>query len=266
MDKETILVVEDEEIMRESLIAWFSGEGHTVDGASDGNQALSDYELEKYDAMIIDLKLPGRDGLDVLSEVRGRNPGARVVIVTAYPTYETAVEAMRRGAIDYLPKPFELDRLSASFDRAYEPEEIIVPPIEEPVTEEENVTPCIWTQAGIAADRMCTLGYQCNASCRFHVAMLANEKYNADPRIGPYLDRLTYLAGTQQCRYCMSGDVSSRSCPSLFQCVECEFGQAIQDRVDQQLVIKADNRRRKREAAEGAKEQVPRRWPSRLVH
>ena len=58
MDKETILVVEDEEIMRESLIAWFSSEGHTVDGASDGDQALSDYELESYDAMIIDLKLP----------------------------------------------------------------------------------------------------------------------------------------------------------------------------------------------------------------
>lgn len=264
MDKEAILIVEDEEIMRDSLIAWLSGEGHTVDGARDGHQALTDYQVEDYDAMIIDLKLPGRDGLDVLTEVRRRNPKARVVIVTAYPSYETAVEAMCRGAQDYLPKPFELEKLAASLEWTYEPGGMISPPTEEPLLEEENVTPCIWTQAGIVADRMCTLGYQCNAGCRFHMAMLAAEKYKDDARIQPFLDRLTYLAGSQQCRFCMSGEIFSRSCPSLYQCETCEFGQALQERVEQQVAVKADNRRKKREAAERAKED--RRSQAGLVH
>ena len=75
--KESILVVEDEEIMRESLVDWFSGEGHTVDAASDGEEALVRFKVENYDALIIDLKLPGRDGLQVLLDVRKRNPGDR---------------------------------------------------------------------------------------------------------------------------------------------------------------------------------------------
>jgi len=244
MKKEAILVVEDEEIMRESLIAWFAGEGHSVDGVGDGDQALSECDLESYDAMVIDLKLPGRDGLDVLTEVKKRNPKARVVIVTAYPTYDTAVEAIRRGALDYLPKPFELERLAASLEWAQEHQEII----EEPLTEEENVAPCIWMQAGVVEDRMCTLGYQCNAGCRFHTAMLKADKYKDDPRITPFLDRLAYMSATHQCRYVMGGEVSSRSCPSLFQCEGCEFGQMLQDRVGQQLEVKAENRRRQREA------------------
>lgn len=252
MNKEAILIVEDEEIMRDSLIAWLSGEGHTVDGARDGDQALTDFEVENYDAMIIDLKLPGRDGLDVLTEVKKRNPDARVVIVTAYPSYETAVEAIRRGALDYLPKPFELERLMESLRWAYEHPEILPPEVEEPMLEEDNVSPCIWTQAGISPDRMCTLGYQCNAGCRFHTAM--SEKHPEDERIKPYLDRLAYLAATHQCRYCMSGEISARSCPSLFQCEECEFSQAVQERVDQQLEIKAENRKRKREAAQQRRE------------
>jgi DNA-binding NtrC family response regulator len=94
MKKDSILVVEDEDIMRESLVDWFSGEDHQVDAASDGDKALADFDLEDYDVMIVDLKLPGRDGLSVLSEVRVKNPKAKVVIITAYPSVDTAVEAM----------------------------------------------------------------------------------------------------------------------------------------------------------------------------
>jgi CheY-like chemotaxis protein len=246
MDKEAILIVEDEEIMRNSLMTWLSAEGHTVHGVGDGDQALTDFRVEDYDAMIIDLRLPGRDGLDVLSEVKRRNPKARVVIVTAYPSHETAVEAQRRGALDYLSKPFELARLRQSLGWPQELPEIIPPPVEEPLLEEENVSPCIWTQAGVSPDRLCTLGYRCNSGCRFHTAM--SKKHKADPRIQPYLDKLTYLAGCQQCRYIMGGELSARSCPSLYQCEGCELSQAVQERVDQQLEIKAENRRRKRAA------------------
>jgi CheY-like chemotaxis protein len=248
MDKEAILIVEDEEIMRDSLVAWFSAEGHRVDGVGDGDQALSDVRIEDYDAMVIDLKLPGRNGLDVLSEVKKRNPKARVVIVTAYPSRETAVEAQRRGALDYLSKPFELTRLKRSLGWTQEHPESIAPAVEEPLLEEENVSPCIWTQAGVSPDRLCTLGYRCNSGCRFHTAM--SKKHQADPRIQPYLDKLIYLAGCQQCRYVMSGEIAARSCPSLYQCEECELSQAVQERVDHQLTIKAENRRRKRAASD----------------
>jgi len=248
MDKEAILVVEDEDIMRDSLVAWLSAEGHTVHGVGDGDQALTEFSVEDYDAMIIDLKLPGRNGLDVLTEVKKRNPNARVVIVTAYPSHDTEVEAQRRGALDYLSKPFELERLKESLGWAYEQPEILPPLVEEPLLEEENISPCIWTQAGVAPDRLCTLGYRCNSGCRFHTAM--SKKHKADARIQPYLDKLAYLAGCQQCRYLMSGDFSARSCPSLYQCEGCELSQAVQERVDQQLEIKAENRRRKRAASD----------------
>jgi CheY-like chemotaxis protein len=260
MSEQSILVVEDEEIMRDSLVDWFSSEGRTVHAAVDGEQALAEYQLENYDAMIIDLKLPGRDGLDVLAEVRKRNPKARVVIVTAYPSYETAVEAMRRGAIDYLPKPFELEKLEASLHWSYEEivpptEKISPPPVEQPILEEENVTPCIWTQAEIVPKRMCTVGYQCDSECDYHAAMMKREKFRDDPRVQPFLDKLAQMQGTQQCRYVMSGDVSARACSSLYRCDECEFSQMLQERIDQQLTIKAENRRRK-QAARKAKEDL----------
>jgi CheY-like chemotaxis protein len=250
-----ILVVEDEGIMRESLVDWFTSEGRTVDAAVDGEEALSRFDLEQYDAMIIDLKLPGRDGLDVLAEVRQRNPNARVVIITAYPSYETAVEAMRRGATDFLTKPFELEKLETSLRHEVvipPPETIRVPAVEEPLLEEENIAPCIWTQAGIVPKRMCTLGYQCDAGCSFHGNMMKRERHRTDPRIKPHLDKLARMKVMHECRYVMSGSVAARGCDKLYNCETCEFSQKLHEHVDQQLDvkalnsrIKAENRRRK---------------------
>jgi CheY-like chemotaxis protein len=274
MRKEAILVVEDEAIMRDSLVDWFSSAGHTVDAADDGDEALEAYKLEDYDAMIIDLKLPGRDGLDVLAEVRRRNPKARVVIVTAYPSYETAVEAMRRGATDYLPKPFELERLESSLRWTEEisvppvivpPVEVPTPPVEEPLLEEENVTPCIWEQGGLAAKRMCTSGYQCNAGCEFHVSMMKRDKCRNDPRMKPFLDRLSQVTATHQCRYVLSGDVSSRSCSSLYSCEGCEFAQRLEDEVERQLEVRAENKRRKKRRSRSAREDAGKE-PGKWVH
>jgi CheY-like chemotaxis protein len=259
MNEQTLLVVEDEEIMRDSLVDWFSSEGRKVDAAVDGEEALAKFQLEKYDAMIIDLMLPGRNGLDVLAEVKKRNPTAKVVIVTAYPSYETAVEAMRRGASDYLPKPFPLEKLEASLRAAYQeiitpPDEITPPPVIEPLLEEENVTPCIWTQAGIVPKRMCTTGYQCCGSeCDYHATMMKRDKYRDDPRIQPYLGQLTEAQAKHECRYVMCGDISSRACPSLYNCETCEFGQMLQDQVEEQLGIKEENRARKKSAREAHK-------------
>lgn len=248
MEKESILVVEDEDIMRESLVDWFSSEDHKVDAVSDGEKALKDFNLNDYDVMIVDLKLPGRDGLSVLSEVRVRNPKTKVIIITAYPSVDTATEAMRRGAIDYLAKPFELERLGTSITKARDiqlgtaPLEMPVP-VEVPPVEEEVVSPCIWFQAEIVKKRMCTFGYQCSSGCSFHAAMMKKETNRSDARIKPFLDKLNALIGKNQCRYTMNGDISFRICPKLYHCEQCEFNQICQDQVDRQLAIKAARRK-----------------------
>ncbi|UCD85290.1 MAG: response regulator [Deltaproteobacteria bacterium] len=248
MEKENILVVEDEDIMREALVDWFSGEGHKVDAAMDGDKELDKFKLEDYDAMVIDLKLPGRDGLSVLKEVKAKNPKAKVVIITAYPSIETAVDAMRRGAIDYLPKPFELERLETSLTQSYEaPYEVdvtTVPPVETPtVVKEEAVTPCIWMQAGIVRKRECNIGYQCNNGCNFHAAMMKNPKYGNDLRIKPFIEKVDSLVGQNQCRYTMSGEVLFRICSNVYRCEKCEFAQGFQDKIDHQIAKKAAHRK-----------------------
>ncbi len=254
MEKENMLVVEDEDIMREALSDYFSDVGHKVDTANNGDKALESLNLTDYNVMIVDLKLPGRDGLSVLKDIRTKNPKAKVIIITAYPSIETAKEAIRGGATDYLPKPIELDYLETIIRQSYEIEETPVLPVEEPpveeaiveepIVEEEIVTPCIWMQAGIVNKRMCTLGYQCNTACDFHVAMMKKEKFRDDPRIKPFLDKLYSQLGKKQCRYAMSGEISLRSCDRLYKCESCEFHQTMEDEVDRQLAIRDARQKR----------------------
>jgi CheY-like chemotaxis protein len=247
MKKETMLVVDDEEIMREALVDYFSGEGHKVDTAQDGDKALERYNLTDYNIMIIDLRLPGRDGLSVLDEVRAKNPKAKVIIITAYPTVETETEAMRKGALKYLQKPFELDYLETLIRQAYEIDVIPTPPVKEPVFEEKIIAPCIWMQAGIVPKRACTLGYQCQRTCKFHASLMEKEKFRDDPRIQPYLEKLTAQSGRHQCRYTMSGEISVRSCSQLYRCESCELHQTIQDEIDHQKVLKEAHRKKLQE-------------------
>ena len=136
MKKESMLIVEDEGIMREALVDYLSSEGHKVDSADDGETGLEKSKSVNYDVMIIDLKLPGRDGLSILKEVRATNPETKVIIITAYPTIETAVDAMRAGAIDYLPKPFDMEQLDISLRRSEEVEVLPAPPVAAPEVEE----------------------------------------------------------------------------------------------------------------------------------
>lgn len=237
-----MLVIEDEEIMREALVDYFSSEGHRVDTAIDGDKSLENLNLKEYKVLIVDLRLPGRDGLSVLDEVRAKNPGAKVIIITAYPTVETETEAMRRGAVNYLQKPFELDYLETLINQSFEIDVIPTPPVKEPVFEEEIIAPCIWMQAGIIPKRACTLGYQCQRVCDFHKSLMEKEKFSSDPRIQPFLDKLTSQSGRYQCRYTMSGEISVRSCSQLYKCESCELHQTIQDEIDRQRTLKAEHK------------------------
>jgi CheY-like chemotaxis protein len=243
MEKEAMLVVEDEDIMRDALLDYFSGEGHKVDTANNGEKALEKLNLADYKIMIIDLRLPGRDGISVLEEVRTKNPDAKVIIITAYPTLETETEAMKKGASNYIQKPFELDYLETLIQQSFEVDVIPTPRVEEPVFEEKIIAPCIWTQAGIVNKRACTLGYQCQRTCKFHKQLMDKEKFSSDPRIQPFLEKLSAQSGGHQCRYLMSGEVSSRSCSQLYKCESCELHQTIQDEIDRQRILKAENKR-----------------------
>jgi CheY-like chemotaxis protein len=237
MNKEKMLVVEDEDIMRDALVDYFSGEGHVVDTAQDGEKALEKFNLNNYDIMIIDLRLPGRDGLTVLKEVREKNPKAKVIMITAYPSLETETEARQNGAVDYLTKPFELNYLETLIRQSFEVE-VVPTPVEEPVVEEILPTPCIWSQAGIAKQRECDMNYTCERGCQFHAAMMKQEKFRNDERIKPYLEKLHSLLGKSRCKYTMSGILSTRSCTRLFNCAGCELDQAIQYRTDLKLSAK----------------------------
>ncbi|MFB3816625.1 MAG: sigma-54-dependent transcriptional regulator [Candidatus Methylomirabilales bacterium] len=111
--KDWILVVDDEEIVRESLASWLQEDGYQVDVAADGPAAVAKLSQRAYVALIVDLKMPGMDGLEVLARARAALPDAAVIIMTAYATVDTAVRAMKQGAHDYLVKPFEPEELSA---------------------------------------------------------------------------------------------------------------------------------------------------------
>jgi heterodisulfide reductase subunit A len=106
-----ILVVDDELVVRDSLKEWLEAEGFTAAMAGSGPEALAALEAEAYHLMLLDIKMPGMDGVEVLERARQLSPELTVIMMTAYATVETAVEAMKIGAMDYLIKPFEVDRL-----------------------------------------------------------------------------------------------------------------------------------------------------------
>ena len=108
----SILVVDDEEIVRESLGGWLEKDGYQVETAEDGPSALAKLKAKKRTIMIVDLKMPGMDGLQVLEEAKKLQADLSVVIMTAYATVDTAVAAMKSGAYDYLVKPFDPEEMS----------------------------------------------------------------------------------------------------------------------------------------------------------
>jgi DNA-binding NtrC family response regulator len=112
-ERTRILIVDDEEIVRESLSGWLEKDGYTLGTATDGQQAVERMKAETWSILLVDLKMPGgMDGLQVLEESRRLQPQASAVIMTAYATVDTAVTAMKLGAYDYLVKPFDPEELS----------------------------------------------------------------------------------------------------------------------------------------------------------
>ena len=102
-----VLVVDDEEVIRDVLGTLLTREGYEVTAAATAGEAVSLFESDPHDIVLLDLMLPDRSGLEVLRDIRRRDPDAVVVFVTAYSSIEGAIEAMREGAFHYIPKPFQ---------------------------------------------------------------------------------------------------------------------------------------------------------------
>jgi len=116
----TLLLADDDRSIRTHLTRFLESLGHRVLAAGDGLAALARLTAEPVDLVLSDVRMPGLDGVELLRAVRERRPDALVILMTAYATVPGAVEAMRAGAFDYLTKPFALDELAATIDRALE--------------------------------------------------------------------------------------------------------------------------------------------------
>jgi DNA-binding NtrC family response regulator len=113
-----ILVVDDEEVMRESMAAWLREDGYRVDTAASGQEAIAKAREKNYTICFIDLKMPpGMDGIETLVEVRKIRPEAAIIIITAYATVDTAITAMKEGAQEYLVKPCNPAEISLLIQR-----------------------------------------------------------------------------------------------------------------------------------------------------
>ncbi len=115
-----VLVVDDELVVRDSLKEWLVVEGFSVDMAQSGEEAIELLSVNEYGLMLLDIKMPGMDGVEVLKIAKEMREDLPVLMMTAYATVETAVQAMKIGARDYLMKPFDIEALIAKVVQQYE--------------------------------------------------------------------------------------------------------------------------------------------------
>ncbi|RMG21161.1 MAG: sigma-54-dependent Fis family transcriptional regulator, partial [Deltaproteobacteria bacterium] len=120
----SVLVVEDEESLRHVLTVILEEHGYGVRAVEDGEAALAELERREYDFLITDVRMPGLGGLELLAHVRKMHPDLTVIVMSAYGSHESAIEAMKQGAYDYISKPFRPDEVVLVLRKAEEREEL----------------------------------------------------------------------------------------------------------------------------------------------
>ena len=123
--KVNILIVDDEEIVRESLASWLEEDGYEVKVAENAARALERLPEKEWNLAMVDLKMPGMDGIELMDEIRKVKPETIVIIMTAYATVDTAVQAMKKGAYDYIVKPFNPEDLSMTIRKIIEHQKLL---------------------------------------------------------------------------------------------------------------------------------------------
>ena len=187
--KRKILIVEDEAVVRESVRDWLIDDGYDVDVAENGDEALEKIKKEEFGVIVLDLKLPGIDGLQVFEQAKELKPETKGVIITAYPSKETQEKAKRLGLLDYLAKPFKVADL----------EKLITEALGE--AERKKIgKKHLWLELGAVSYRLCDRNYECG-SCAF--AQDIQDRFGTISVIGEdEVAKLKQLPGSQRlCRY-----------------------------------------------------------------
>jgi len=115
-----ILIVDDDSELRATISEILKGKGYFIEEASSGKEAVEKTTNEKFDIALLDLMMPGMNGMDALSEIRKISPKTKVIMITAFATIENAVDAIKKGAYDYISKPFKIEELIYAVKRALE--------------------------------------------------------------------------------------------------------------------------------------------------
>ena len=124
MDKKPVLVVDDEKNIRLTFSETMTQMGFDTRTASNGEEALTKMQGAEFDLVLLDLRMPGMDGIEVLRRIRERYPKVRVIMITAHGTVESAVEAMKLGAVDFIQKPCTPDEIRGLVGKVMEREAI----------------------------------------------------------------------------------------------------------------------------------------------
>ncbi|MCE5264265.1 MAG: response regulator [Deltaproteobacteria bacterium] len=117
-DLKHMLVVDDEKTMRDLLAEYLKGNGYEVTCAANGRDALQIYRQGHFDIVLSDLFMEPMDGLELLSKIKEINPGALFIMITGHPSIQSSIEVMKKGARDYITKPFHIDEIKVKIERA----------------------------------------------------------------------------------------------------------------------------------------------------
>jgi DNA-binding NtrC family response regulator len=153
--KGKILLVEDEAVVRESVRDWLVDDGYAVECVETGEEALERVEKEDFGVLVLDLRLPGIDGLAVFEQAKKIKPETKAVMITAYPSIETRDKARRLGLLDYVPKPFKVEDLEKTIKEALQDV------VEKRLPEKQDRV-----ELGAVSFQLCTHNYECS-SCGF---------------------------------------------------------------------------------------------------
>jgi len=120
-----ILVIDDDESIRFGCVQTLKEEGYNVQAVENGQSGLDKIEREQFDVILLDLKMPGFSGMEVLQKIKVKNPNSIVIIITGFATIDSAVEAMKKGAYDFLQKPFNPEVLISSVKKAVDSGQLV---------------------------------------------------------------------------------------------------------------------------------------------
>ena len=241
-----VLIVEDETIMRESLRDWLKDEGYEVDTAESGEEALQKIGKIGFGVTVLDLRLPGKNGLEVLREATAQNPKFKGVIITAYPSVETAVEAMKIGAVSYIVKPFAPDALENAIEEVLGPVQAEVKPkkgkVEETIAITEERIPAhleqgqTYFKAGRYKEALREFQSILHIApghieTRIWIRRAKEELVKPRVEVPESEGAVEEAVKVKQCIWARMGVISYRICTRDYDCLTCEFDQTMQEKI-----------------------------------